>query len=100
METRFVRGLRVSDAGTRDVALAVLGGLANGRVVAALLGRGVPAVGLTGIDGGMLRAEREDAELGFVGRVTLVDSAIIEVLVDYVRVLVVAPTATDRASGP
>src|SRR5437879_13590739 len=34
METRFVRGLRVSDASTRDVALAVLGGLANGRVVA------------------------------------------------------------------
>ena len=82
METRFVRGLRVTDAETRDLALAVLGGLANGRVVAALLARGVPAVGLTGIDGGILRAEREDPELGFVGRVSLVDSALLEELVD------------------
>src|SRR3989475_9287062 len=99
METRFVRGLRVSDSDTRDVALAVLGGLVNGRVVATLLARGVPAVGLSGIDGGMLRAEREDAELGFVGRVTLVDSALIEELVDAGRVPVVAPAALDRASG-
>ena len=45
METRFVRGLRVSDAETRDLALAVLGGLANGRVVATLIARGVPAAG-------------------------------------------------------
>ena len=56
METRFVRGLRVTDAQTRDIALAVLGGLANGRIVAALLARGVPAAGITGIDGGLLRA--------------------------------------------
>src|SRR3989442_12566174 len=55
METRFVRGLRVSDSDTRDVALAVLGGVANGPVGATLLARGVPAVGLTGIDGGMTR---------------------------------------------
>src|SRR5438552_9990919 len=98
-ETRFVRGLRVSDAETRDLALAVLGGLANARVVATLIGRGVPAVGLTGIDGGILRAEREDAELGFVGRVTLVDSALIEELIDAGRVPIVAPAALDRASG-
>src|SRR6266581_476528 len=99
LETRFVRGLRVSDAETRDLALAVLGGLANGRVVATLIARGVPAVGLTGIDGGMLRAEREDAELGFVGRVTLVDSALVEELIDAGRVPVVAPAALDRTSG-
>jgi acetylglutamate kinase len=99
METRFVRGLRVSDAETRDLALAVLGGLANGRVVATLIGRGVPAVGLTGIDGGMLRAEREDAELEYVGRVTLVDSALLEELIDAGRVPIVAPAALDRTSG-
>src|SRR5437870_5844964 len=96
--TRFVRGLRVTDEPTRDVALAVLGGLANARAVAALLGRGVPAVGLTGIDGGMLRAEREDAELGFVGRVALVDSALLEDLIDAGRVPIIAPAALDRAS--
>ncbi|HEV8536062.1 MAG TPA: acetylglutamate kinase [Candidatus Limnocylindria bacterium] len=99
METRFVRGSRVTDPETRDLALGVLGGLANGRIVATLIGRGVPAVGLTGIDGGMLRAEREDAEMGLVGRVALVDSALLEELVDAGRVPVVAPAALDREGG-
>jgi acetylglutamate kinase len=93
LETRFVRGLRVTDAPTRDVALAVLAGLSNKTLVAALIARGVPAVGLSGVDGGMLRAEREDEEMGLVGRVTLVDSSLLEELVDAGRVPVVAPAA-------
>ena len=99
METRFVRGLRVTDPETRDLALAVLGGLANGRLVAMLIARGVPAVGITGIDGGLLRADREDAELGLVGRVSLVDSALLEELLDAGRVPVVAPAALGQADG-
>jgi acetylglutamate kinase len=99
LETRFVRGLRVTDAKTRDVALATLAGLANSRIVAALIARGVPAVGLSGIDGGMLRAEREDAELGLVGRVSLVDSALLEELLEAGRVPVVAPAALDKKDG-
>ncbi|TMF64158.1 MAG: acetylglutamate kinase [Chloroflexi bacterium] len=86
LETRFVRGLRVTDAATRDVALAVLAGLANTRTVSALLARGVPA---------MLRAERESDELGLVGRITRVDSAVLEELVDAGRVPVVAPAAIE-----
>jgi len=93
LETRFVRGLRVTDEPTRDIAIAVLGGLANKTLVAALLARGVPAVGLSGIDGGMLRAEREDAELGFVGKVTMVDSSLLEDLLEGGRVPVIAPAA-------
>ena len=99
LETRFVRGLRVTDGATRDVALATMTGLANSRIVAALIARGVPAVGLSGIDGGMLRAEREGAELGLVGRVTLVDSALLEELLDAGRVPVVAPAALDKKDG-
>ena len=99
LETRFVRGLRVTDAPTRDVALATLTGLTNTRLVAALVARGVPAVGLSGVDGGMLRAEREDAELGLVGRVTLVDSGLLEELLDAGRVPVVAPAALDKKDG-
>ncbi|MBU6422960.1 MAG: acetylglutamate kinase [Chloroflexi bacterium] len=93
LETRFVRGLRVTDEPTRDVALAVLGGLVNKSLVAELLRRGVGAVGLSGVDGGMLRAEREDPELGLVGRVTLVDSSLLEELLGSARVPVVAPAA-------
>jgi acetylglutamate kinase len=99
LDTRFVRGLRVTDDAMRDVALATFAGIANKRIVAALLSRGVPAVGLSGIDGGLLRAEREDPELGLVGRVTLVDSALLEDLVATGRVPVIAPAALDRTSG-
>jgi acetylglutamate kinase len=93
MTARFVRGLRVTDEPTRDIALAVLAGVANKSFVAALLARGVPAVGISGVDGGMLRAEREDAELGLVGRVTLVDSSLLEDLLEAGRVPTVAPAA-------
>jgi acetylglutamate kinase len=97
--TRFVRGLRVTDEPTRDIALAVLGGLANARIVAALLQRGVPAVGLTGIDGGMLRAQREDSELGYVGSIRRVDSALIEELIEAGRVPVIAPAALEEPAS-
>jgi acetylglutamate kinase len=98
-ETKFIKGLRVTDEKTRDLALAVLGGLANARIVAALIGRSVPAVGLTGIDGGMLRAQRESGELGFVGNVRRVDSALLEELIDAGRVPVVAPAALEEPAG-
>lgn len=99
LEPRFERGLRVTDEATRDVALAVLAGLANSRLVAALVQRGVPAVGLSGIDGGLLRAERESVELGLVGRVTLVDSSLVEDLIDAGRVPVIAPAALETGTG-
>ena len=99
METRFERGLRVTDEPTRDLALAVLGGLANARIVAALLTRGVPAVGLTGIDGGMLRAQREDSALGYVGSIRRVDSALLEELIENGRVPVIAPAALEEPAG-
>ncbi|MBI3521757.1 MAG: acetylglutamate kinase [Chloroflexi bacterium] len=99
LETRFERGLRVTDEPTRDVALAVLAGLANARLVSALVARGVAAVGLSGVDGGMLRAEREDAALGLVGRISLVDSSLLEELVDSGRVPVIAPAALEVKTG-
>jgi acetylglutamate kinase len=100
LKTSFLRGLRVTDEPTRDLALAVLGGLANARIVAALLTRAVPAVGLTGIDGGTLLAVREEADLGLVGRITRVDSALMEELVENGRVPVVAPAALEEAATP
>src|SRR5260221_481216 len=66
LETRFERGLRVTDAPTRDVALAVLAGLANKTLVARLIAKGVPAAGISGIDGGILRAELEARDIGAI----------------------------------
>ncbi|MFN2520053.1 MAG: acetylglutamate kinase [Candidatus Limnocylindria bacterium] len=99
LETRFVRGLRVTDEPTRDTALAVLSGLANKRIVAALIARGVPAVGISGIDGATLRAGREEPALGLVGRISLVDTSLVEVLLEAGRVPVLAPAAIDQKDG-
>ena len=95
IETHFERGLRVTDARTRDLALAVLSGLVNKTLVARLIAKGVPAVGLSGVDGGMLRAEREDAALGLVGRISMVDRSLLDELLAALRVPVVSPAALD-----
>ncbi|MCL6510848.1 MAG: acetylglutamate kinase [Anaerolineae bacterium] len=68
VETRFVDGLRVTDARTRDAALMVLSGLANKRLVAALMAQGVDALGLSGLDAGLIRTEPLNAALEFVGK--------------------------------
>jgi acetylglutamate kinase len=67
IENRFVDGLRVTDARTRDVALMVLSGLANKRMVAHVINAGGNAIGLSGVDGALLRVHKVDAALGFVG---------------------------------
>ncbi len=66
--TRFVDGLRVTDAKTRDAALMVLSGLANKRLVAALLAQGVDAIGVSGLDAGLIRVEKLNDALEFVGK--------------------------------
>jgi acetylglutamate kinase len=76
MKSEFVDGLRVTDAATRDVALMVLAGLVNKRLVAALLQAGVAALGVCGGDGAMFRARKKKVEgrdLGFVGEIASVD---------------------------
>ena len=54
--SRFVRGLRVTDAATLDVVRMVLAGKVNGELVRLIGELGGRAVGLTGLDGGLLRA--------------------------------------------
>lgn len=75
--SRFVGGLRVTTEETIDAVLKVLAGSVNTQLVAAL---GARAVGLTGIDAGLAAAEQLDPELGFVGRVTGSDPAILNLL--------------------
>jgi acetylglutamate kinase len=58
----------VTDARTRDAALMVLSGLANKRLVAALLAHGVDALGVSGLDAGLIRVAPLNPELEFVGK--------------------------------
>ena len=82
IEPRFENGLRVTDAATLEVAAAVLAGLANKRLVAGLRARGVDAVGLTALDGGIVEARPHSAaaRLGEVGTVAQVHPALLETL--------------------
>ncbi|WP_240550375.1 acetylglutamate kinase [Candidatus Roseilinea sp. NK_OTU-006] len=75
--TQFVEGLRVTDARTRDAALMALSGLANKKLVAALIGQGVDAIGLSGLDAGLVRVARLNDALGFVGRPVSVRASLI-----------------------
>ncbi|MGA2856148.1 MAG: acetylglutamate kinase [Candidatus Sulfotelmatobacter sp.] len=82
-ESQFVAGLRVTDAETRDVALMVLGGLVNKKLVAAIQAAGMPAVGFCGGDGMSFRARRKqvhDKDLGFVGEICFAEPCWIEAL--------------------
>ena len=100
IETTFVDGLRVTDAETLDVATMVLAGKLNTDVVAALVTGGVPAVGLSGVDGGLLLARRQTGpDLGFVGEVVHVNAEVLRTLTAQRFVPVVASIAVDETSG-
>ena len=84
-ESRFVNGLRYTDAETMEIVEMVLTGKLNKEIVGLLLQEGGQAVGLSGVDNGMLRAKKIDkdgADLGLVGEVTEVHPEIVESLLN------------------
>ena len=95
VESRFEGGLRVTDDATLEVALAVLGGVINGELVAALRGLGADAVGLRGLDGGMIHGSRA-AHLGRVIDQPIAEPGLIATLLDAGRLPVVAPIGLDE----
>lgn len=97
IETQFVDGLRVTDAETLDVATMVLAGKLNTEAVASLVAGGVSAVGLTGVDGRLLLARKQQGpDLGFVGEVVHVDVRVLTALLEQRFVPVVASIAIDE----
>ncbi|MBI1885005.1 MAG: acetylglutamate kinase, partial [Chloroflexi bacterium] len=92
--TRFHRGLRVTDAETLKVAVAVLAGLVNKEVVAGLEASGGRALGISGADGGLLRARRIP-DLGYVGEIVAVNVEPLLRLLDDGFIPVIAPIAVE-----
>ncbi|MGI4788250.1 MAG: acetylglutamate kinase [Janthinobacterium lividum] len=82
-EPQFVGGLRVTDAETMEIVEMVLAGKTNKGIVAHLNQQGAEAVGLSGKDGNLIVAERETTkgDIGFVGRVTQINPALLHTLV-------------------
>jgi len=90
---RFVRGLRVTDEPSLDIVVAVLTGLINKNLVASLVNMGAKAMGISGADDGMLRAEIKDSELGLVGNVVSVNADPIKAIMKAGCIPVIAPVA-------
>ncbi len=100
LESTFVDGLRATDEEALDVVIAVLRGVVNARLVAQLVALGGNAIGISGLDGGCVRAERYDERLGFVGQISSVDGAFLGSLLDAGLIPVIAPIGLEAPSQP
>ena len=103
-ETRFVGGLRYTDKETMEVAQMVLCGKVNKNLVSLLNKAGGKGIGLCGLDGGMLKAKKLEADgmdYGYVGEITSVDpGAVINALNDgYIPVIATVSQGEDSADS-
>ncbi len=92
-ESKFVDGLRYTDAETMEIVQMVLTGKLNKDIVGILLQKGGKAVGLSGVDSGLLRAKKTEKDLGYVGEVTEVNPEILTSLLDEGFIPVVSTVA-------
>ncbi len=103
-QSEFIDGMRVTDRETMDVVEMVLGGLVNKSIVTLINQQGGRAVGLTGKDGGLIRARKmeikrkspeleapEIIDLGHVGEVSTIDPSVVSMLDDDDFIPVIAP---------
>ncbi|MFG6159032.1 acetylglutamate kinase [Halomonas sp. 1390] len=108
IESRFVNGMRVTDAETMDVVEMVLGGLVNKGIVNLINQSGGKAIGLTGKDGAQIRARQlkvehqspemtapEIIDIGHVGEVEHISTDLIEMLAARDFIPVIAPIGVD-----
>ncbi len=108
IESRFVNGMRVTDAETMDVVEMVLGGLVNKGIVNLINQAGGKAIGLTGKDGSQIRARKlkvehqtpemtapEIIDIGHVGEVEHISTDLIEMLAERDFIPVIAPIGVD-----
>ncbi len=72
-ESVFKNGLRVTDAETVEIVQMVLAGKVNKSLVSLIQKKGGRAIGLSGQDGGMIRSEMKNPDLGYVGEITRID---------------------------
>lgn len=96
---QFIGGLRVTDADSLEIVVAVLGGLINKELVSLLEQLGGKCVGLSGIDAGMLTCAIANPELGYVGEIRSVNTAPIRALLDAGYIPMIAPLGVHQFDG-
>ena len=99
IESKFVRGKRVTDKATVQVVEMVLSGLVNKRIVQAIMDAGGRAVGISGKDDDLMVCVADDPELGFVGRPVEMNVQVLRDLYSAGIIPVVAPVATGMADN-
>lgn len=91
LPTKFIDGLRVTDARTLEVVRMVLLGQVNQGLVLMATQLGGKAVGLSGTDGNMVQARMTDPRLGFVGEIENVDPELVQTTIEQEYIPVIAP---------
>ena len=103
--TRMVEGRRVTDEKAIDVASMVLNGLINTRILGICRDLTIDAVGISGVDAGLVRAHKrapvkvgsgETVDYGFVGDIDAIDTTVIRKLLDNGLMPVVSPLSADE----
>jgi acetylglutamate kinase len=106
LDTRFVEGRRVTDSESLNVAMMILNGQINTRILAACRDLQIPAVGISGVDAGLIRAHKrppvagkdgESVDYGFVGDIDGVDADILRKQLDNGLMPVVSPLSCDES---
>ena len=106
LDTTFIDGRRVTDGASLDVATMVLNGQINTRILASCRDLQIPAVGISGIDAGLIRAHRrppverdgdESIDYGFVGDIDSVEADILVKQLDNGLMPVVSPLSCDES---
>ena len=95
-EAVFIDGLRVTDAETVDIVQMVLAGKVNKSLVNLIQTKGGHAVGVSGVDGGIIEAKMKDKKLGFVGEITKIRTQPITDLLEKGYIPVISTIASDR----
>jgi acetylglutamate kinase len=103
LATQMVEGRRVTDAETLEVSTMVLNGEINTRIVAVCRALGIPAIGLSGVDGGLIKATKRPpvqvagrtVDYGFVGDILGLDTSILVKQLDNDLVPIVSPLSAD-----
>jgi acetylglutamate kinase len=99
-KTDFFQGERITDQAALEMVTAVLGGLVNKEIVAAINTGGGQAVGISGIDGSLIQGRIRDKNMGYVGNVVKVDRSVLMALLESGFVPVVAPVSLHSFDRP
>ena len=95
-KAEFINGLRVTDRETVDIVQMVLAGKVNKTLVSLIQMKGGHAVGLSGIDGGIIEAKMKDEALGYVGEITKIRTQPITDLLEKNYIPIISTVASDR----